>query len=306
MVIYKMKTRIAPTPSGFLHVGNAVSFLITYCLAKSENGKLLLRIDDLDRERYRKEYVEDIFYALDWLGIQYDEGPSSVADFDKYWSQHQRLSLYDDALKSFLEQEWVYACDCTRKDLVASGNYPVYDGKCRDLKKSFLKNMAWRWRIKENTSIHWIDLIQADTTVNLSKQMGDFVVKQKNGLPSYQLGSYVDDLHFNITHIIRGADLLTSTAAQLCMATHWQSTAFQHIYFGHHPLITDKNGNKLSKSAGSESLKSLREPGKTPLTIIEIVRKMLGLPDEKIKTTEELLFLCFAYKPFMNEKIRSI
>jgi len=306
MVIYKMKTRIAPTPSGFLHVGNAVSFLITYCLAKSENGKLLLRIDDQDRERYRKEYVEDIFYALDWLGIQYDEGPSSVADFDKYWSQHQRLSLYDDALKSSLEQEWVYACDCTRKDLVASGNYPVYDGKCRDLKKSFLKNMAWRWRIKENTSIHWIDLIQADTTVNLSKQMGDFVVKQKNGLPSYQLGSYVDDLHFNITHIIRGADLLTSTAAQLYMATCWQSTAFQHIYFGHHPLITDKNGNKLSKSAGSESLKSLRETGKTPLTIIEIVRKMLGLPDEKIKTTEELLFLCFAYKPFMNEKIRSI
>ena len=93
-----MKTRIAPTPSGFLHVGNAVSFLITYCLAKSENGKLLLRIDDLDRERYRKEYLEDIFYALDWLGIQYDEGPSSVADFDKYWSQHQRLSLYDDVL----------------------------------------------------------------------------------------------------------------------------------------------------------------------------------------------------------------
>ena len=306
MVIYKMKTRIAPTPSGFLHTGNAVSFLITYCLAKSENGKLLLRIDDLDRERYRKEYVEDIFYALDWLGIQYDEGPSSVADFDKYWSQHQRLSLYDDALKSSLEQEWVYACDCTRKDLVASGNYLVYDEKCRDLKKSFLKNMAWRWRIKENTSIHWIDLIQADTTVNLSKQMGDFVVKQKNGLPSYQLGSYVDDLHFNITHIIRGADLLTSTAAQLCMATCWQSTAFQRIYFGHHPLITDKNGNKLSKSAGSESLKSLRETGKTPLTIIEIVRKMLGLPDEKIKTTEELLFLCFAYKPFMNEKIRSI
>ena len=118
--------------------------------------------------------------------------------------------------------------------------------------------------------------------------------------------SYVDDLHFNITHIIRGADLLTSTAAQLCMATHWQSTAFQHIYFGHHPLITDKNGNKLSKSAGSESLKSLRETGKTPLTIIEIVRKMLGLPDEKIKTTEELVQLCLAYKPFLNEKIRSI
>lgn len=306
MVIYKMKTRIAPTPSGFLHVGNAVSFLITYCLAKSENGKLLLRIDDLDRERYRKEYLEDIFYALDWMGIQYDEGPSSLADFDKYWSQHQRLSLYDDVLKSALEQGWVYACDCTRKDLMTSGNYPVYNGKCRDLKKSFHEKSAWRWRIKEDTSIHWVDLFKANTTVNLSEQMGDFVVKQKNGLPSYQLGSYVDDLHFNITHIIRGADLLTSTAAQLYMATHWKSTDFQRIHFGHHPLITDKNGHKLSKSAGSESLKSLRETGKTPLTIIEITKKSLGLPDEKIETTAELVQLCLAYKPFLNEKIRSI
>jgi len=298
-----MKTRIAPTPSGFLHTGNAVSFLLTYCLAKSGNGKLLLRIDDLDRERYRKEYVEDIFYALDWLGIHCDEGPSSVADFDKYWSQHQRLSLYDDALKSSLEQEWVYACDCTRKDLMTSGNYPVYNGKCRDLKKSFLINMAWRWRIEKGTIIHWIDLFKTDAPVNLSEQMGDFVVRQKNGLPSYQLGSYVDDLHFNITHIIRGADLLTSTAAQLYMATCWQSTAFQHIHFGHHPLITDENGHKLSKSAGSESLKSLRENGQTPTTIVEAARKILGLPDENIKTTEDLVKLYMAYKPFLNEKI---
>ena len=303
MVIYKMKTRIAPTPSGFLHTGNAVSFLLTYCLAKCGNGKLLLRIDDLDRERYRKEYVEDIFYALDWLGIHCDEGPSSVADFDKYWSQHQRLSLYDLALKSALEQEWVYACDCTRKDLMTSGNYPVYNGKCRNLKKSFLINMAWRWRIEKGTFIHWIDLFKTDAPVNLSEQMGDFVVRQKNGLPSYQLGSYVDDLHFNITHIIRGADLLTSTAAQLYMATCWQSTAFQHIHFGHHPLITDENGHKLSKSAGSESLKSLRENGQTPTTIVEAVRKILGLPDEKIETTEDLVKLCMAYKSFLNEKI---
>lgn len=303
MVIYKMKTRIAPTPSGFLHTGNAVSFLLTYCLAKSGNGKLLLRIDDLDRERYRKEYVEDIFYALDWLGIHYDEGPSSVANFENYWSQHKRLGLYDDALKSTLEHEWVYACDCTRKDLVVSGTYPVYDGKCRNLKKSFLKNMAWRWQIEQGTFIHWVDLFKTDALVNLSEQMGDFVVRQKNGLPSYQLGSYVDDLHFNITHIIRGADLLTSTATQLYMATYWKSTDFQNIHFGHHPLMTDKNGKKLSKSAGSESLKSLRENGHTPERIIEAARKILGLPDENIKTTEDLVKLSVDYKPLLNEKI---
>jgi len=303
MVIFKMKTRIAPTPSGFLHTGNAVSFLLTYCLAKSGNGKLLLRIDDLDRERYRKEYVEDIFYALDWLGIYCDEGPSSVADFENYWSQHKRLSLYEDALKSSLDKERVYACDCTRKNLVASGSYPVYHGKCRNLKNSFLENSAWRWKIKTDTCIHWADMFRSHIQINLFEQMGDFVVRQKNGLPSYQLGSYVDDLHFNITHIIRGADLLTSTAAQLYMATCWQSTAFQHIHFGHHPLITNKNGQKLSKSAGSQSLKSLRENGQTPFNILEIVRKILGLPDEKIETTEDLVKLCMAYKPFLNEKI---
>ena len=133
--------------------------------------------------------------------------------------------------------------------------------------------------------------------------MGDFVVKQKNGLPSYQLGSYVDDLHFNITNIIRGADLLTSTAAQLYLAKCWKATAFQHIHFGHHHLLTDENGQKLSKSSDSRSLKSFRENGQIPLNILEIARKMLGLPDEKIETTEDLSKLCIAYKPFLNEKI---
>jgi len=298
-----MKTRIAPTPSGFLHTGNAVSFLITYCLAKCENGKLLLRIDDLDRERYRREYVDDIFYSLDWLGIQYDEGPFSVSNFEKNWSQHQRLKIYTDALQVSLENDWVYACNCTRKELMTSEGNAVYHGNCRNLKNSFLENSAWRWKINSDTCIHWADMFRPQIQINLTEQMGDFVVKQKNGLPSYQLCSYVDDLHFNITHIIRGADLISSTAAQLYLAKCWQSTDFQHIHFGHHSLITDENGNKLSKSVGSESLKFFRETGQMPLNIIELARKLLGLPDEKIETTKDLVELCIAYKPFLNEKI---
>lgn len=296
-----MKTRIAPTPSGYLHTGNAVSFLITYCLVKGKNGKLLLRIDDLDRERYRSTFVEDIFYTLDWLGIQYDEGPFSVADFEHNWSQQHRIPHYEETLKRVVEQDWVYACDCTRKDMMASGNYPVYDGKCRDLKKSFHENKAWRWRIKEGTPIQWVDLFKADTTVNLSVQMGDFVVKQKNGLPSYQLASYLDDLHFDITHIIRGDDLLPSTAAQLYMAICRQSLDFQRIHFGHHPLITDEIGNKLSKSAGSESLKFLRENRQIPSKIYELAGKLLGLPNEKVEDTDTFLQLYLACKSVLNE-----
>jgi glutamyl-tRNA synthetase len=131
--------------------------------------------------------------------------------------------------------------------------------------------------------------------------MGDFVVKQKNGLPSYQLVSYLDDLHFNITHIIRGADLITSTAAQLYLAKCWQSTHFKGIHFGHHHLLTDENGHKLSKSSDSRSLKSFRENGQMPSNIIELARNLLGLPNEKIETTEELVQLCFSFKPFLNE-----
>lgn len=297
-----MKTRIAPTPSGYLHIGNAVSFLITYCLVKRFNGKLLLRIDDLDRERYRSAFVEDIFYALDWMDIQYDEGPFSVADFEHNWSQQQRIPLYEEALKSVMEQEWVYACDCTRKALIVSGTFPIYNGKCRDLNKSFYENNAWRWRIVANTFIQWIDMFEAETTVNLNLQMGDFVVKQKNGLPSYQLASYQDDLYYKITHIIRGADLINSTAAQLYIANCCKSIDFQRIYFGHHPLITDENRNKLSKSAGSESLKSMRENRQIPSKIYELAGKLLGLPEEKVEDTATFVQLYLAYKPILNEQ----
>jgi glutamyl/glutaminyl-tRNA synthetase len=295
-----MKTRIAPTPSGFLHTGNAVSFLITYCLAKCEKGKILLRIDDLDRERYRQEYVDDIFYSLDWLGIQYDEGPATVSSFEKEWSQSNRLNFYESFLNTCLKNEWVYACDCTRKELISSGSYPVYVGKCSKLNKSFTSNMAWRWKIEGSAEIQWQDIFRSNTVINLPKQMGDFVVRQKNGFPSYQVASFIDDQYFNITHIIRGEDLMASTAAQLNLATRSDSTHFKKIIFGHHPLISDENGHKLSKSAGSRSLKALRENGQIPFNILEIARKILGLPNEKIETTEDLVKLCMAYKPLFK------
>lgn len=298
-----MKTRIAPTPSGFLHTGNAVSFLITYCLAKCVNGEILLRIDDLDRERYRQEYVDDIFYSLDWLGIQYDEGPATVTSFENEWSQSSRINLYETFLNSCLKNNWVYACDCTRKELISSGSYPVYHGKCSKIYKSFTSKMAWRWKIEQDKVIQWHDLFRSKTIINLPEQMGDFVVKQKNGFPSYQVASFIDDQYYNITHIIRGEDLMTSTAAQLNLASRSDSIHFKKIIFGHHPLITDENGLKLSKSAGSQSLKSLRKNGQTPVSIVEAARKILGLPNENIKTTEDLLKLCMAFKPLLNEKI---
>jgi glutamyl-tRNA synthetase len=300
-----MKTRIAPTPSGLLHIGNAVSFLITYCLVKCTRGTLLLRIDDLDRERYRKEYVEDIFYSLEWLGIHYDEGPISVVGFEQDWSQHHRLNMYESFLDSCLNKELVYACDCSRKELISSGEFPVYGGKCRKLNKAFSQHRAWRWKMNNETPIQWEDLFQGRLAVPIRERMGDFVVRQRNGYPSYQIGSFLDDVHFKITHIIRGADLINSTAAQLHLAYSSGNSVFPQILFGHHQLITDDKGTKLSKSAGAISLKAWRENGQSPVSILETTRKLLGLPLEKIGTTSDLSQLCMAFNPFSNEKIRS-
>lgn len=296
-----MKTRIAPTPSGFLHIGNAVSFLITFCLSKMKNGKILLRIDDLDRERYRKEYVDDIFKSLDWLEIQIDEGPQTVTDFEKNWTQHVRRELYEKALYDAKNSNHLFACDCSRKKIVNENGINTYSGKCLNAHKPFLENYAWRWKVESNTQIHWIDLFLHFTKLNLHEKMGDFIVRQKNGFPSYQLSSYMDDIYFNITHIIRGEDLITSTAAQLYLSHCFESHSFRNIIFGHHPLILDDHGIKLSKSAGARSIKSMRESGFSPKLLIEVARKLLGLPAQKIETTAELLQLCKENNPFKDE-----
>ena len=120
-----MKVRIAPTPSGFIHAGNAVNFILNAALAKSQpDGRILLRIDDIDADRKRPEYVEDIFRVLDWLGIEWDEGPQSPDDFEQHWSQHRRIGLYEDFLQKLAARQLVFPCQKSRKELAAQG--PIY------------------------------------------------------------------------------------------------------------------------------------------------------------------------------------
>ena len=291
------KTRIAPTPSGLLHEGNGASFILTYALARAYEGQILLRIDDLDAERMRIEYLDDIFRTLDWLGIEWDEGPTSVADFQQNWSQHHRLDLYQNALeelKNIVTQSVmahnalkgvVYACNCSRKQINAASLNGLYPQTCRFKHLDFeSKETAWRVHVPKFTSVS-VKNVNIETqniyhsSFIIHHLTGDFVIRQKNGLPAYQVASLVDDGHFGINVIVRGSDLWTSTAAQIFLAEQLGRTTFKETLFLHHVLTTNEKGEKLSKSKGSNALAEWRNARKTPEKLIKQAAQWLNLPE---------------------------
>lgn len=252
-----MKARLAPTPSGYLHQGNATNFALNALLAAE--GALLLRIDDLDRARFRPEYLEDIFRVIDWLGIQVTEGPQDAADFAAHWSQDRRMPAYHAALTQLRESPLVFACPCTRK-VLASGQHAH---RCKERRIDLATpGVAWRLdtaRLAENIRIP--DRIRANGfTLSLAAVIPDVILRKKDGRPSYQLACTVDDYLLGITQVGRGEDLLPSTAVQAVLSDLLgYPPLFERIEFVHHPLLLDPKGGKLSKSSGAAGISSLRE-----------------------------------------------
>ncbi len=251
-----LRTRIAPTPSGFLHAGNALNFLITHQLAREAGGSILLRIDDLDVARVRPEYIEDIFESLDQLGVSWDTGPRSADDLKHHWSQSLRVERAERLLVSLKDAGHLYACTCSRTRIDICS--------CRDRPVSFdAENTTWRLIIPEPCVVTFKTWPHGQASVDLRRAMRDPVLRQRNGSPAYQVTSLADDVDFGITHIVRGEDLLPSTACQTHMAQLLGLTVFLDVRFLHHPLILESNGEKLSKSAGSASLRAMRSNGQT-------------------------------------------
>ncbi|MBL7924348.1 MAG: tRNA glutamyl-Q synthetase [Bacteroidia bacterium] len=245
-----LKFRFAPTPSGYLHLGNAASFLLTWLFARAVNSRLLLRIDDLDRDRFRAEYLSDIFRTIERLGLDYDEGPSGPDDFLKNWSQQKRLPLYMESLEKLRAKDFVYACRCSRASLSSS-----LACRCRVEKTGKDEpGTAWRFSIKPESEICFFDPLLGERCIKPWSETGDFIVKQKNGYPSYQLSSVVDDCFFEISHLVRGYDLIPSTAVQLMLCPAIGLHQFKDKKFMHHPLLCGTDGSKLSKSGGARAL----------------------------------------------------
>lgn len=276
-LIYSL-TRFAPTPSGYLHLGNIYSFLMTVKIAQKFKSKILLRIDDMDRERVKVEYIQDIFDALDFLEIPYDLGPKNLKDFENEYSQKYRMPLYLDALEKLKKSGNLFACNCSRKKILGMNNSGQYSGFCRDRGLGFnRKNVAWRFRMDAMNPISFKDIELGLTTEKLPGILADFIVRRKDGLPAYQLTSVLDDLYFGIDLIVRGQDLLGSTLAQLYLSTFLPGNNFIQAGFFHHPLIRKYDGQKLSKSAGDTSVQFLRKSGKKKEDIYEMIGKWMGL-----------------------------
>jgi len=264
-----IRTRIAPTPSGYLHLGNAYSFRLTADLARRTGARILLRIDDLDQDRAEERYIQDIFDTLQFLDIPWDEGPRGTAEFGQTWSQLRRMALYRQALEELRRQDVLFACACSRSQIARESVGGEYPGTCRDKGLSLdLPDVSWRVRTDMQKGLTMQQLHAPAFSGPLDNSVKDFVVKKKDGSPAYQLTSLVDDLHFGVDLIVRGQDLWSSTLAQLYLAELLPGgRAFANAVFHHHTLFTDAGGSKLSKSAGAASIQFLRREGKTPAEI---------------------------------------
>lgn len=272
------RTRLAPTPSGFLHLGNVLSFAITAGLAERSHARILLRIDDLDRQRIRKQYVQDVFDTLNFLEIPWHEGPSDPRDHWKNYAQVHRMHLYKEALLRLRESGCLFACTCSRTSAQGLNG-------CRDKQIPYnTENVSWRLRTNGSGGL---------AECGLPASMQDFIVRRKDGLPSYQLASVVDDLYFGIDLVVRGADLLESTIAQRYLAAVLKETGyaagpaekawpgrFSQIAFHHHRLVLHPDGTKLCKSTGSSadgefSVAGLRKMGKKRKDIFMLIGSLL-------------------------------
>ena len=273
-------SRLAPTPSGYLHLGNAVNFVLTWLLTRQAAGTLHLRIDDLDRARLRPAYLENIFRVIDWLGIDYDHGPSGPDDFLCHHSQLLHLPEYNAALRRLaLRPGLLQASQRTR---TGGPDAPV---------PLETPGAAWRAHVPAGIVVSFVDGWQGATSVPLNTLMPDFVIRKKDGVAAYQLASVIDDLRLGINLIVRGLDLQPSTAAQLWLAGQLSETAAfnaARMHFFHHPLLTDAVGQKLSKSRQLplDSGVLAQEQGKQ--AVFQAVARLLTLP---LDTAESLATL---------------
>lgn len=266
-----VRTRLAPTPSGFLHLGNAANFLLCWLFARTQGGEVCLRIEDTDTTRRRTEFVESLFRDLEWLGLDWDEGPSGPGDSMGPWFQSSpsRQARYREVMEAWTALGHLFPCRCSRKDLSlaapqvarldqAQGLGSLYPGTCQVREPAEAgPSDAWRLRLPGRES-SFADLWRGRQDLSNMAGMGAPVLRRGDGCFAYHLAVCVDDFDQGITHVVRGRDLLPWTHLHLHLHSLLGGDA---LSFGHHPLLGGLQGERLAKSAGSTSLRALREGG---------------------------------------------
>ncbi|MFO1526810.1 MAG: glutamate--tRNA ligase family protein [Turneriella sp.] len=273
-----IRSRLAPTPSGYLHAGNAINFAITAALTRAAHGSLGLRIDDLDAQRVRPEYIADILDTLGWLGIAYDTGPKNTSEAARL-SQGHRVERYIRLVDTFIEKGNVYACTCSRREVEERTGSLIYDGHCRNAGHAITAETILRFALPERTiEVH--DILRGTLRIDLLAAAGDPVIRRRDGLPAYHIASLADDLDQQVNLIVRGEDLLFSTATQLVLADALGRTgrAFTAAHFLHHALATAEDGRKLSKSQGDSPLRAKRLAGESTRDLYRQAAALLQIP----------------------------
>lgn len=265
--------RLAPSPTGFLHLGHARTFWTAQERARSHGGILVLRNEDLDRARCKPEFVTAMFEDLRWFGLEWQEGPDCGGPFGPY-SQSERREFYISAFDRLRQSGCLFRCTCSRQDVLRAAqaphsgeDEPLYPGTCRhrvatkDELSIAVTRATWRFRVPDGETIAFTDGHYGPQRFVAGKDFGDFVVWRQDDLASYQLAVVVDDFAMRITEVVRGEDLLKSTARQLLLyrALGWPPPSFFHC-----PLVTDEAGVRLAKRHEALSLRALRTKGFKP------------------------------------------
>ena len=287
--------RLAPSPTGYLHVGHARTFWTAYERAHDAGGTLVMRMEDLDAERSRKEFAEAAMEDLRWLGICWQEGPHQGGPYAPY-VQSGRRAFYLDAWRRLLRGGFLFPCRCSRKDLTAAlcaphesdlqgtgeqeplDDEPVYPGTCRPLQSNIAPaldsatndteepgNFNWRFRVPDGEAIEFVDGNLGSQRFLAGVDFGDFVVWRRDGGPSYQLACVADDAAMKITEVVRGEDLLKSTARQILL---YRALGLAIPDWVHCRLVVDGNGRRLAKRYDALSLRVLCQRGVTPAQIL--------------------------------------
>lgn len=279
-----IRGRLAPSPTGYLHLGNAWAFLLAWLACRSQHGALVLRLEDIDPERSKPFYAEAIHEDLQWLGLDWDEGPDKGGPVGPY-VQSQRMVMYEEALDRL--SPWIYPCYCTRKELrtLAGAPHPgemgaPYPGTCRSLNfterhalEAAGRRPCLRLRCAEEHVV-FMDAVYGTQTFSLAQCGGDFALQRSDGVIAYQLAVAVDDGNMGISQVVRGEDLLSSTPRQLVLL---RLLGFPSPRFIHIPLLCDAEGERLAKRHANFTLRSLREAGISPEAVCGYLGWKAGL-----------------------------
>lgn len=277
--------RLAPSPTGLLHLGHARTFLIA--AERAQSGTLIFRNEDLDPDRCRPEFASAMFEDLRWLGIRWSEGPDCGGPFAPY-SQSQRRDLYLQAWRRLRDGGLIYPCTCSRKDLALAASAPndddepLYPGNCRartDAREfDHPAGVNWRFRVPDGEMIEFDDLNLGPQRYTAASDFGDFVIWRRDDVPAYQLAVVADDAAMQISEVVRGEDLLKSTARQLLI---YGAMGFQPPKFYHCNLVRDESGTRLAKRHDALSIRHLRESGMSTEQVRTLALSPRGFPNTK-------------------------